>query len=153
MDDLIKSVKKFSIDNDTESLVSKLECLELSVYPEWETLKSNFSKLRYLDYLITKNNLKLPEKFNEALEHFLKDMDLITQRYLDNIDFNLNPGSEEIKNLLEKSLNCNKPILKMKYILGAYIILVPIVEECTNDTFKDNVDSNFIRVFKKQKVK
>ena len=40
-------------------------------------------------------------------------------------------------------------MIKMKYILGAYIILVPIVEECTNDTFKDHVDPDFVRIFKK----
>jgi hypothetical protein len=171
MDVVIKSLKKFSLDqnendfeNSLDQVISKMKDLDTNLSSlEWDTLKSNFSKLRYLDYLVSKNQMKLPEKFNESLEIFLKTMDTYTQHYLANIDFEMDSypsdileDTKKIKELFEKSLNCNKSILKMKYILGAYILLVPIVEGYTNDPFKDYIDDrefldNFS--FKRQKTK
>ena len=168
MDVVIKSLKKFSLDqnendfeNSLDQVISKMKDLDTNLSSlEWDTLKSNFSKLRYLDYLVSKNQMKLPEKFNESLEIFLKTMDTYTQHYLANIDFEMDSDiledTKKIKELFEKSLNCNKSVLKMKYILGAYILLVPIVEGYTNDRFKDYIDDrefldNFS--FKRQKTK
>jgi hypothetical protein len=170
MDQLIKSVKKFSIDqnNDTfenslDSIIDQMQRLETDLNViEWNNLKSNFSKLRYLDYLIkNNNNITLSSKFNESLEIFLKNMDLTTQHYLNHIDFELpeyTPDllikTKKIKKYFDKSLNSNDNLIKMKYILNAYLLLVPIVEGYTNEPFKDELDRSFVQNFsyKKQKI-
>ena len=168
MDQLIKSVKKFSIDqnegsfeNSLDSVIDQMQRLETDLNViEWNNLKSNFSKLRYLDYLIKNNgSITLSSKFNESLEIFLKNMDLTTQHYLNHIDFELPEytsdlliKTKKIKKYFDKSLNSNENIVKMKYILNAYLLLVPIVEGYTNETFKDELDRSFVRSFKKQKI-
>jgi hypothetical protein len=167
MEALIKSVKKFSIDYNVETfedslndVVSKMETMDL-ITPEWDNLKSNFTKLRYLDYLISKNNIPLSDNFHKSLEIFLNGLDTVSQHYLNNIDFEMESyhpellvKTKKIKELLELSLNCNENITKMKHILGAYIRLVSIVEGIVNEPFKEEpLDPAFLRKFKRQKTK
>jgi hypothetical protein len=167
MDSLINSVKNFKIDgncssfeNDLNGIITKMENLEtIDSEVEWETLKSNYSKLRYLDYLV--KNMVLPDKFNISLDLFLNNIDTNTQRYLAKIDFELESypkdilkKTKKVKELLENSLNCSG-VIKMKYILDAYKYLVKIVEAYTDDTFKDFIDDqSFLRTFsaKRQKI-
>jgi hypothetical protein len=175
MDDLIKSVKQFSLKNDTQefensldSVISKMETLETNSYVEWEVLKSNYSKLRYLDYLIEGKSIfsikktELPIKFYQSLDTFLAKMDTEIKHYFECIDFELDEyepsllqKTKKIKKLFEDSLNCNESIKKMKLILQAFNLLVPIAEDITKDKFKDFIDDNdFLKTFtfKRQKI-
>jgi hypothetical protein len=173
MDDLIKSVKKFSIDNDSQKfddsldlVISKMSTLtpdNTHGTDEWDNLKSNYSKLRYLNYLLTKKSLDLPRKFFQSLDTFLNSMDLTTQYYFATINFEMESYSPDllvqtrkVKELLEKSLNCNESLKKMEYILSAYSILVPIAEDINNEKFRDFIDDDhFLENFsvKRQRIK
>jgi hypothetical protein len=176
MDDLIKSVKQFSIKNDAsefennlDTICSKMQDLETNQnYVEWEILKSNYSKLRYLDYLIEGKSIfsikktDLPAKFYESLDAFLEKMDHEIKHYFECIDFELDEyepkllrKTKKIKKLFEESLNCNESIKKMKLILEAFNILIPIAEGLTKEKFKDQIeDREFLKTFtfKRQKI-
>jgi Asp-tRNA(Asn)/Glu-tRNA(Gln) amidotransferase C subunit len=96
MDDLIKSIKIFSVtDNEEEfersldSVINKFQNLETEQKCEWSLLKSNYSKLRYLNHTLEKSNLNLKtnKKFLFSLNRFMDYIDKITQMYLQNVNW------------------------------------------------------------------
>ena len=162
MNELIKSIKKFSVtDNERDfecsldSVINKFESLN-SENCEWDLLKSNYSKLRYLNYTMEKSNLNLQvnKKFLFSLGRFMEYIDKITQLYLQKVDWeNQDEFSVESKNIgfhLTNSLNENDSIKKMKEILKAYSLLVPMVEDIHNERYIEIIDDeDFLQEFKK----
>jgi Asp-tRNA(Asn)/Glu-tRNA(Gln) amidotransferase C subunit len=162
MNELIKSVKKFSVtdnqhefEKSLELVIDKFELLN-NESCEWDLLKSNYSKLRYLNYTLEKSNLKLEtnEKFLFSLNRFMEYIDKVTQVYLKKVDWEseseFSSKSKYIHTHLTKSLNSNDSIQKMKEILNAYSILVPIVEDIHQERFVEIIDDeDFLQEFKK----
>jgi len=157
MDSLIKSLevfgvtqnkKKFedSIDNIFNNLSIKTQ--EEQEQPEdpdkeWETLKMNYSKLRYIYQLLNHYNYTLPDRFFVLLRAFTDSLDGTTQCYIEVIEYEkcddeeLKQSYDEIKDLFNKSLNTHDQIDKIKYILKAYDILVPIIEDFRRESWDD----------------
>jgi len=168
MDQLIKGLKKFSLnknEEDFETLLDDSICKMCNLMKtkndiEWETLKSNYSKLRYLNYIIQMNNLQLDNhnKFMKSLGIFMEYIDTITLHYFKEInwDYDKEVGDKVmvIKELFEKSLNSNNSIEKMKYVLDAYLQLVPIVEQIRNERVVEIIDDqSFLEKFNLKKAK
>lgn len=168
MDQLIKGLKSFNLTKNKDTFdiildesISKMSTLEVSKNEEWDKLKLNYSKLRYLNYLLKNKNLHFDsnEKFLISLGIFLKYIDSITVNYLSSIDFeNDNEYPTEgkiIKNQLDNSLNCNDPIEKMGFILEAYRVLVNVAEDLKNEKFVEFIDDeDFLEKFnfKRKKI-
>jgi len=136
--------------SEIEQLISQLEELSTKEFNyEWESLIDNYSKLKYLekiDYEIT-GSIKLMD----SLRKFMEQMDKVTQHYLKEIlwEKSLIP----IKQYLSKSLNHNNPEIKLLYIIKAYDILVPIVEEIREQKCIQRIeDDDFIQTFKKRRI-
>ena len=163
MDSLIKSIKKFSITNDVnefesslDSVITKMESLKTEENLEWELLKLNYSKLRYLNHTLEKSNLNLEsnKKFLFSLRYFMEYIDKTTQYYLQKVDWeSQDECPEQAKNIYNHfvtSLNENDSIKKMKEILTAYSLLVPIIEEMNKDKYIEIIDDeDFLHEFKK----
>ena len=170
MNELIKGLKSFSLnknetnfDNLLDQSISKLSGLvvEQNEQIQWDLLKSNYSKLRYINHVNNSLHLENHDKFIKSLQLFMDYIDTITMKYFDEINFN-NPGetdeiiekSRHIKLTLEKSLCCEDTIQKMKFVLEAYSELVPIVENIRCEKYNEIIDDeefleNFS--FKRQK--
>ena len=162
MDSLIKSIKKFSISNDSDEfekslddVIDKMESLNTENC-EWELLKLNYSKLRYLNHTLEKSNLNLEsnKKFLFSLSRFMEYIDKTTQCYLKKVDWESQDECPDkakiIYNHFVKSLDENDSIKKMKEILNAYSVLVPIIEDMNNDKFIEIIDDeDFLQEFKK----
>ena len=167
MDDLIKGLKKFKLNQEScdcvlDESICKLCTLKVTVeVVEWEKLKSNYSKLRYLNYILESKNINLEshEKFLRALGIFMDYLDSITLIYFREINWETEKEFVDqaiiIKEKLEKSLNSNDPLKKMKYVLTAYNLLVQIVEKIQNEKFVEFIDDqSFLEnfEFKRQKI-
>jgi hypothetical protein len=141
METLIRSLEVFAISKDekkfSRSIDSILNDLSLAEPDEtentdhrWELLKSNFSKLSYIGELLNHYHYILPPNFFNLLEIFTDSLDKTTQIYIKLIEQEDDEESyKEIKENFEKSLDSNSDISKIKYLLTAYNILVPIVED------------------------
>ena len=165
MNDLIKSIKNFSVtDNKYEfecsldSVIDKFQNLKTEENCEWELLKSNYSKLRYLNHTLEKSNLNLKtnNKFLFSLNCFMDYIDKITQMYLQKINWEIQDEfsieSKNIYNNLTNSLNTNNYIEKMKEVLFAYSILIPIIEDIRGDKYHEIIDDeDFLQEFKKSR--
>ena len=165
MNDLIKSIKNFSVtDNEEEfessldSVINKFQNLETEQNCEWSLLKSNYSKLRYLNHTLEKSNLNLKtnNKFLFSLSRFMDYIDKITQIYLQNVNWeNQDEFSIESKNIyknLTNSLNTGDSIEKMKEVLFAYSILIPIIEDIHGEKYNEIIDDeDFLQEFKKSR--
>ena len=162
MDHLIKSIKKFSITNNEQEfddsldiVINKMAQLKTNENEHWELLKDNYSKLRYLNHILFKLNLESHKKFLFSLDRFMEYTDKISQSYLRNVDWdNETEYTEESKIIhihILNSLNQPNAILKMKEILIAYGILVPIIESIRNEKFIEIVDEDFLQEFKRKK--
>jgi uncharacterized UPF0160 family protein len=165
MDSLIKSIKKFSITNNSDefeksldSVIDKMEYLKTEENCEWELLKLNYSKLRYLNHTLGKSNLTLEsnKKFLFSLSRFMEYIDKTTQCYLEKVDWeSQNECPDKAKIIYThfvKSLDENDSIKKMKEILNAYAVLVPIIEDMNNDKFVETIDDEeFFHEFKKSR--
>lgn len=166
MDDLIHSLKTFSITNDHElfedslnDIVGKLsnQTLNDDSSGEWRTLESNYNKLKYLKNLISSFDV-LPSFFMNPFKIFMESIDLTTQRYLIKIDwyrndYNIVEETTKMHRYLEDSLNTNDPICKLNSVLSAYSILIPILEDFRRELCTEVVtDPVFLRTFKKRKM-
>jgi len=163
VDALTMSICKFGIsqnqeqfDDDIDCLMSKMNQVELSpddVDQQWELLKSNYSKLKYLSELINFYHLPTEGKFSDSLKVFMESIDKKTQIYLKEIDwFNCEPEfkqeSAAIKTFLDDSLNQNDPVLKLSSVVKAYEVLVPIIEDMRNEEpCITEIEPSFIELF------
>jgi len=81
----------------------------------------------------------------------MEQIDKVSQHYLREIlwEESLIP----IKKYLSDSLNYNNPITKLKYVVKAYELLVPVVEEIREQKCVQYIeDDEFIQTFKKRRT-
>ena len=155
MESLIGIIQKFGItqdemylDNSLDHLIENFDKLSNNdADDEWERLKSNYSKLKYLNELINFYHIPDLTKFKITLGKFMESIDTVTQYYLRNIT--TWDEEEMILKYLEESLNSYDPILKMGKIIKAYSLLVPEIEIIRNEKWRYNInDRDFLDKFK-----
>jgi len=158
LDSLINSISRFGISHETdkfgneldkfnddlESVLSKMQTVDILDDPDeqWEILKKNYRKIKYIYELINFHNLHCELKFLESLDKFLVVIDKQTQVYLRKIDWyesdkEFRIDSIMIRDSLESSLNQNDTVKKIKYIIDAYRILIHIVEDLRNERYDE----------------
>lgn len=161
MDSLISAIHNFSIsknkstfDDELNEIVFKFEKFDYHDQDyEWDIIKVNYSKMRYINELI--ECYEIPESviFIDKLTEFLASIDKMTQYYLKNISFihdsdEVQLDCDRIKKLFEKSLNINDIFKKFKIILEAYCIFVDIIQDFRKETFSDHInDPDFLENF------
>jgi hypothetical protein len=166
IDALTESIHRFvlgqnekSFENDLDFIMSKMDNIEIEDTDQhWEDLQKNYSKLRYLYEVINFYHLPTSIKFIQSLKLFMESIDKKTQIYLREIDWyenepDLLEESMEIKKCLDCSLNENDPIKKLHFVLKAYKILVPIVEDIRNEKCESDLDDDFLETFEPPKKK
>ena len=150
MDFLIDRLHAFAITkneqtfNDSiDQLLVHLKLNETDSDQEWETLKKNYSNIKYIYELLNHYSYSFhTTHFLEVVSRFVTRIDKSTQYYIRNIDFEetdleLKECCKTIKRHLESSLNENDYLKKIKHILDAYNILVPIVEDFRREKYYD----------------
>jgi len=153
MDSLLRALNSFSLniknDSDFDDLISKMEDIHTDdANEEWDIVTHNYSKLRYLDQLIKLYDFPETCKFVKILHLVLSDIDKKNQYYLRELVWESDTYHEEyaqIQDFIEKSLNENNPFEKIKHILQAYSLFIPIIEDYRSERFVDCVqDQDFI---------
>jgi hypothetical protein len=158
LDSLINSISRFGISHETDkfsdeldkfnddldSVLTKMRTVDILDDPDeqWEILKKNYRKIKYIYELINFHNLHCELKFLESLDKFLVVIDKQTQVYLQKIDWyesdkEFRIDSIMIRDSLESSLNQNDTVKKIKYIIDAYRILIHIVEDLRNERYDE----------------
>ena len=140
----------FSDITDIDVLIYQLDNLSTNdLNHEWDCLVENYSKLKYLDSI--DYELIGSIKLMDSLRRFMEQIDKVSQHYLREIlweEYLL-----EIKKYLSDSLNHNNPIIKLKYVVKAYELLVPVVEEIREQKYVEQIeDKDFIQTFKKRRI-
>ena len=157
MDDLIQTLNKFKLGSvGIDDIISKLNELSTSDHNyEWETLISNYSKMKYLKRM--ESDLSSSKNLLDSLNRFMEQIDKVTQYYLREVNWFSEPDLANEGKLIEdnliKSLNCNNPFQKMNCVIDAYNILVPIAEDFRREKYIEEIDDpDFIQTFKKRKL-
>ena len=164
MDSLIKTLESFNIHKNEQQFNIELDSVidsfeNLNKCDEWITLKLNYSKIRYLNELIDNFYIPNSEKFLKSLDLFMINLDKITNYYLHEIswksqDPDIQEDAIQIEEFLILSLNSTDCITKIKLVLKAYNILVPIVLEINDERFADIIDDEtFLKEFSVKKRK
>ena len=116
---------------------------------EWDCLVDNYSKLKYLETI--HYEILINDTLIKSLTRFMEQMDKVSQHYLKEILWEkwLIP----IKKNLSNSLNNNDPIVKLNYLVKAYDLLVPVVEDIREQKCVQQIeDDEFIQTFKKRRT-
>jgi hypothetical protein len=158
MDELINVFKNVSVKEFDESVQILIERFEKSDLfdpdNEWTELSKNYSKLFFLNELIKKHEPMSPN-FMKCLGLFMETVDRKTQYYLKEVwweaETEFQKDTMRIEKIFEESLNTSDSMLKIKLILEAYSILVPIAEYFRDEKYIFNVPIDFERQFKKCK--
>jgi len=135
----------FSKITDIAALIYELDNLSTNDFNyEWDCLVENYSKLKYLDSI--DYELIGSTKLMDSLRRFMEQIDKVSQHYLREIlweEYLL-----EIKKYLSDSLNHNNPMTKLKCVVKAYELLVPVVEEIREQKCVQYIEDNeFIQTF------
>jgi hypothetical protein len=153
MDLLIKSIEHFAISQNEKTFDSCLDEIIFRVNNlytadsefEWETLRENYSKIKYLNEVLNFYYVPQTKKLIQLIGVFMDSVDKVTQMYLQEIDWDENPT---IQGYLLDSLNANNPLHKLGCVIKAYQLLVPLIEGYRNETFIPKInDQNFIKIF------
>jgi hypothetical protein len=168
MDELLLSLKNFNISNNKEAFESDLDYVinQLNKQElddpnrEWETIRENYKKIKYLEKLVSEyiKNLDITDnnyndKFMFILGHFMEWVDKNNIHYILDIDWdghrNEVENCEQIKQLLEKSVNLSNSIEKLQVCVEAYDLFIPIIEEFRGEKIlKDDItDIDFLNSF------
>ena len=163
IDALTDSIQRFGVKRDEQSLDSELNCLsnifdkvDIETTDKWEVLQDNYSKLIYLKQLVNFYNMPTEGVFITSLKKFCENMDVQTEAYLQDIDWD-SPESDFtiegviIKKCLEKSLKQTNVYDKLDNVLKAYDILVTIIEDFRCEKYEYHLDSEFIEEFEPRK--
>ena len=153
MEYLLKAMKKFNISKDGQTFEDELDTIieQMNILAtndpdyEWTTIKMNYSRLKYIDDLILFYDFYENNKFLQTLTKVLDDIDKINQYYLKNLTWELYDVQDELnvtKQLLYDSLNQNDPIEKLKIVLNAYSVLIPVIEDFRNEIFIYDIKSD-----------
>ena len=153
MELLIKSIEHFAIsqneqtfDNCLDEIIFRVNNLyTVDAEFEWQSLRENYSKIKYLNELLNFYNIKQTKKFVTLIGIFLESIDRTPQMYLREINWDDNPT---IQDYLLNSLNAQNPLHKLGLVLKAYQLLVPIIEGYRNEKIDFEIkDQNFIKTF------
>jgi hypothetical protein len=157
MDSFLESLKNFEIGKSgIDDVIYKLNNLSTrDTDYEWETIIDNYSKLKYLKNMelqLIDNSLLLT-----SLRSFMEKIDSVNQYYLREInwlaDSTFLEESKKVELILSTSLNFNCPFKKLKYVIDAYDILIPIIEEFRREKHVEMIeDQDFLQKFKKRKM-
>jgi len=160
MDNLIKSLEYFAIsknkklfNEDIDFIISTIKLEDEDPDREWELLKSNYSKLRYIYQLLNHYHYILPDNFFNLLRIFIDSLDKTTNIYIqlleqsDDDDDEIKYMYQEIKQLFDSSLKVENEISKINIIIKAYDLLVPIIEDFRREKYYDNLDPEFLKLY------
>jgi hypothetical protein len=150
MDDLITVIQNFGITQNDEYLDRSLDKIKYTDADcEWETLKSNYSKLKYLSQLFNFYYIPYYNKFTRTLNKFLESIEPVNHYYLNSLrDIEIHEYYE-IDDLLGDAFHIDDPLLKLNNVLSAYSILIPIVEDFMNEKYSYRIDDpSFLDAFK-----
>jgi hypothetical protein len=160
MDYLISGIQRFAINKNEDEfnyLLNGLNGIKLNETDEsedeWEILKDNYSKLKYIHDLINFYHIPEQENFTEILKKFIVSMEEPVSKYLLEIDWfhvvdELKEDCEEIERLFECFMGTTNIFNKLKFITDAYNLLIPIVEDFRNEKIVVKVDKTFRDSFK-----
>ena len=90
MDLLIDSLEKFNIHKDHTKFERDLENVIGSfkkLNNEWEKIKSNYSKLRYINELVDNYYIPNSENFLKSIDLFMNNLDHTIENYIYEIDW------------------------------------------------------------------
>ena len=168
MDSIIQALDNFVLNanNFDEELLIKLNNITIDTDTdtdaEWDELKNNYSKLKYIFEMLNHYNVPMEGTFLKIINKFMEEIDYKTKKYIAEINwFNQEPDlledSVKIGQLLEESLNHHDPLKKIQCVLHAYTLLVDIVEDIRGEHYiYTEPDDDFIKAFeppaKKRKV-
>ena len=153
MDYLIQSIQNFAItqneqrfDDCLDQIISKIGSLYTQDADfEWETLKQNFSKIKYLNELLNFYNINYTKRFIYLIGVFMESVDSTTKVYLREINWVDYP---DIEGYLLESLNSQNPLQKLGAVTKAYDLLIPIIEKMRNEYIVPKVnDPIFLKTF------
>jgi hypothetical protein len=135
----------FSDITDITQLIYELDNLSTNdLNYEWDCLVENYSKLKYLENI--DYELIGSTKLMDSLRRFMEQIDKVSQHYLREILWE--ESLLEIEKYLSYSLNHNNPITKLKYVIKAYELLVPVVEKIREQKCVQQIeDHEFIQTF------
>jgi len=151
---LTKDKTKFNYSIDRLTDFYKLNIKEFDSSEEWEYLKQNYSNLRYIHELMNHYNYDLNKNFYDLLSLFMESIDKSTQEYIKHIHFSDDISEElQIEKFLNKSLNTNDINDKIVYVLEAYKLLIPIVEDFRQEKYDYSVDKKFKETFSAKRLK
>jgi len=152
---ITKNDKKFNYSVDQLSNFYQLNIKEYNECDqEWDHLKNNYSNLKYIYELINCYNYELNTNFYDLLSLFMDSIDKSTQGYIKEIEFNDNKSKElKIKKYFHASLNTNDFNKKILYILDAYKILVPIIENLRQEKYVPFIEEKFKDQFSPKRLK
>ena len=167
MDLLIKNLETFSInyqefEDSLDSVLDKFNEIEIhDSQLEWESLKENLSKLKYIDNLIKKVNYKLEGKFLKSVKKFMETIDKNSIYYLRSIDWSnyeysqyIQDNAPVVKEYLENAINTDNMLYRIDYTIYALSVLINIIENITNLQYDDTIeDQSFISEFSIKKRK
>jgi len=176
MDSLIETLRTFNISKDIDEFESNLNNIIKKLNKkiiddsneEWEIIKENYSKLKYLNNLIKEivTSVKIDnfdlytnETFNLIILKFMEKVDIQNIKYLNDIDWEdavkRVSCSKKIEELLRKSVNISNPYGKMMYCREAYNLFIPVIENFRGEWHSyDKVnDTQFIKEFESFKRK
>ena len=174
MDSLINQINNFNfeenLDNQLDNLIDSFQSSSIDSFDsfnsssidydqEWEELSINYSRLIYIDTFINIHN-PTSSKFFNFVDRFLCIVDNKTQYYLKEIDWYNNPEFDgefhsevmDIKENLENSLTADSTYKKIGFLMDAFSVLVPIIEEFRKERLVIEVDEDFKRQLKKRKL-
>jgi hypothetical protein len=167
MDSLIKSLEVFGVTQDKKYFNNSIDYIfnNLSIKTqeqkeedtdsdkEWELLKNNYSKIKYVYQLLNHYNYTLSKNFFDLVKVFTDSLDNTTLIYMDLIKQEMTDDDElkylykDIADFFNKSLNTSDHIQKINYLIKAYDLLIPIVEDFRKEKYVEKVDKEFINLY------
>ena len=154
MDDILKlleniSVKPSAIDELCDFMEQSDQLGKHAADIEWELLQDTHIKLHYLEEYFSNE----PEAPVKSLGMYLESIDSQTIRYIKDITWDNDCFEEEnIRHLLEASLNTSDPIEKLELMNEGYTKMVVILEEHNRYILlKEPTDRLFLELFPKKR--
>jgi hypothetical protein len=153
---ITKNEKKFG--QSVDELLTSLKLTESDPDLEWETLKTNFSNIKYINEMMNHYDYSFGTHFYDLISQFVSRIDTATQFYIRNIDFEetdseLKECCKTIKFYLESSLNENDITNKIRFVMYAYDLLIPIVEDFRREKYHEIIDQEFRNKFSPKRLK
>ena len=154
MDDILKlleniSVKPSAIDELCDFMEQSDQLGKHAADIEWELLQDTHIKLHYLEEYFSNE----PEAPVKSLGMYLESIDSQTIRYIKDITWDNDCFEEEnIRHLLEASLNTSDPVEKLELMNEGYEKMVVILEEHNRYILlKEPTDRLFLELFPKKR--